>query len=135
MTIRWRLTALYFVVLAAPFAIFVWTSDVGFSRSIEVTVNDSSSVNLRSLPRLFATTASRGRGTVQKELAELASWWPSGVLFEVADEKQSWIFRPAQFSQASDTLPAVRAGELAFSTTNLDHVQYGIASQRAEAGS
>lgn len=57
--------------------------------------------------------------------------WTSDVGFE----KQSLIFRPARFSQAGDALPAVRAGELAFSTTNLDQVQYRIASQRAEAGS
>ena len=132
MTIRARLTALYFVVLAASFIVFVWISDVGFRRSIEVTVNDSSSVNLQSLQRLLANTAPKGGAKVQKELAELASWWPSGVLFEVADENHSWIYRPVQFLQTGVPLPAVRDGDITFFTTNLNHVQYRIASQRVE---
>jgi heavy metal sensor kinase len=134
MTIRWKLTLLYFVVLAASFSVFVWISDVGFRRSIEVTVNDASRVNLQSLQRLLVNTAPKGAAKVQKELAELASWWPSGVLFEVADGNQNWIFRPSQFLQAGVPLPAVRDGDITFFTTNLNHVQYRIASQRVEAG-
>jgi heavy metal sensor kinase len=133
-TIRARLTALYFVVLAASFSVFVWVSDVGFRRSVEVTVNDSSSVNLQSLQRLLANTAPKGPEKVQKELTELASWWPSGVLFEVADENQRWIFRSAQFLQAGLPLPPVRDGDVTFFTTNLNHIQYRIAMQRVEAG-
>jgi heavy metal sensor kinase len=132
MTIRSRLTALYFIVLAASFSVFVWISDVGFRRSIEVTVNNASSVNLQSLQRLLANTAPKGAPKVQKELAELASWWPSGVLFEVADENQNWVFRPAQFLQAGVPLPAIHDGQITFFTTNLNHVQYRIASQRME---
>jgi heavy metal sensor kinase len=134
MTIRSRLTALYFIVLAASFSMFVWISDVGFRRSIEVTVNDASSVNLQSLQRLLANAAPKGATKVQKELAELASWWPSGVLFEVADENQNWIYRPAQFLQTGLPLPAVAGDKITFFTTNLNHVQYRIASQRVAAG-
>jgi len=134
MTIRSRLTALYFIVLAASFSVFVWISDVGFRRSIEVTVNDSSSVNLQSLQRLLANTAPKGAIKVQKELTELANWWPSGVLFEVADENQNWIFRPTQFLQTGLPLPALTDGRIAFFTTNLNHVQYRIASQRVTTG-
>jgi heavy metal sensor kinase len=133
-TIRARLTALYFGVLAASFSAFVWVSDVGFRRSVEVTVNDSSSVNLQSLQRLLANTAPKGPEKVQKELTELASWWPSGVLFEVADGNQEWIFRSAQFLQAGLPLPPVREGDVSFFTTNLNHIQYRIAMQRVEAG-
>jgi heavy metal sensor kinase len=133
-TIRARLTALYFVVLAASFSAFVWVSDVGFRRSVEVTVNDSSSVNLQSLQRLLATSVPKGPEKVQRELAELAAWWPSGVLFEVADENQEWIFRSTQFLQAGLPLPPVRDGDVAYFTTNLNHIQYRIAMQRVEAG-
>jgi heavy metal sensor kinase len=133
-TIRARLTALYFMVLAASFSVFVWVSDVGFRRSVEVTVNDSSSVNLQSLQRLLATSVPKGPEKVQRELAELAAWWPSGVLFEVADENQEWIFRSAQFLQAGLPLPPVRDGDVTFFTTNLNHIQYRIAMQRVEAG-
>jgi heavy metal sensor kinase len=129
-TIRTRLTALYFVVLAASFSVFVWISDVGFRRSIEVTVNDASSMNLQSLRRLIERSAARGDTKVQKELAELASWWPSGALFEVADESQNWIFRSPQFLQAGVQLPKVGDGPATFFTTNLSHIQYRIALQR-----
>lgn len=134
MPIRARLTVLYLVVLAVSFSVFVCISDVGFRRSIEDTANDASSANLQSIQRLLARSALKGEVKVQKELAELASWWPSGVLFEVADENQNWVFRSAQFLQAGSPLPAVRGGEITFFTTNLNHIQYRIASQRVEAG-
>jgi hypothetical protein len=35
-TIRTRLTALYFVVLAASFSVFVWISDVGFDAVLKL---------------------------------------------------------------------------------------------------
>ena len=46
LTIRARLTLLYFIVLAASFVAFFWICDFGFRRSIEITVNDASRTNL-----------------------------------------------------------------------------------------
>jgi heavy metal sensor kinase len=129
-TIRTRLTALYFIMLAASFSIFVWMSDVVFRRSIEVTVNDASSINLQSLQRLIERSASKGDSKVQKELVELASWWPSGAIFEVADGHQNWVFRSPQFLQPGIALPAADAGPPKFFTTNLNHTQYRIALQK-----
>jgi heavy metal sensor kinase len=131
-TIRTKLTALYFVVLAASLSIFVWIGDVGFRRSIEVTVNDASSVNLQSLERLVERSAPKGNTKVQKELEELASWWPSGAVFEVANADQHWIFRSPQFLQPAE-LPAVAGNAATFLTTNLNHIQYRIASQKFQA--
>jgi heavy metal sensor kinase len=132
-TIRARLTALYFVVLAASFSIFVWVSDVGFRHSIEVTVNDASSMNLQSLQRLIERSAPRGDEEVENELAELASWWPGGAVFEVAGASQNWIFRSPQFLQAEAELPAVHDRTPVFFTTNLNHIQYRIALQKFQA--
>ncbi|HEY0701934.1 MAG TPA: ATP-binding protein [Candidatus Acidoferrales bacterium] len=129
-TIRTRLTALYFVVLAASFSVFVWISDVGFRRSIEVTVNDASSMNLQSLQRLIERSAAKGDAKVQKELAELASWWPSGAVFEVAGANQDWIFRSPPFLLPGVQLPAADSGPPKFFTTNLNHIQYRIALQK-----
>ncbi|MGA7921611.1 MAG: ATP-binding protein [Candidatus Acidiferrales bacterium] len=131
-TIRTKLTALYFVVLAASFSVFVWISDVGFRRSIEVTVNDSSNVNLQSLQRLLERSAPKGDAKVEKELAELASWWPSGAVFEIADANKNWLFRSPQFLQP-DELAAVAGDTATFLTANLNHVQYRIASQKFRA--
>jgi heavy metal sensor kinase len=132
LTIRTKLTALYFVVLATAFSSFIWISDVGFRRSIEVTVNDSSNVNLQSLQRLLESSAPKGDAKVRKELTELASWWPNGAIFEVADADRNWIFRSPQFLQPQYPLPV--AGPLpTFLTTNLNYVQYRIASQKIQA--
>jgi heavy metal sensor kinase len=131
-TIRTKLTALYFVVLAASFSIFVWISDVGFRRSIEVTVNDASSRNLQSLQRLLERSAPRGDARVQKDLADLASWWPNGAVFAVADANHNWIFRSPLFLQAASALPDA-SDTPAFFTTNLNYVQYRIASQKIQA--
>jgi len=49
LTIRARLTLLYFVVLAASFVAFFWICDFGFRRSIEITVNDASLSNLETV--------------------------------------------------------------------------------------
>jgi heavy metal sensor kinase len=131
-TIRTKLTSLYFVVMAASFSIFVWISDVGFRRSIEVTVNDASSRNLQSLQRLLERSAPLGDARVQKDLADLASWWPNGAVFGVADANRNWIFRSPLFLQAASPLPDARDMP-AFFTTNLNYVQYRIASQKIQA--
>jgi len=128
-TIRTKLTALYFVVLVASFSVFVWISDVGFRRSIEVTVNDASSRNLRSLQRLLERSAPQGDAKAQKDLAYLASWWPNGAVFGVADANHNWIFRSPLFLQAASPLPDA-ADTPTFFTTNLNYVQYRIASQK-----
>jgi heavy metal sensor kinase len=130
-TIRTKLTALYFVVLAASLSIFVWIGDVGFRRSIEVTVNDASSRNLQSLQRLLERSAPRGDAKLQKELADLASWWPNGAVFGVADANHNWIFRSPLFLQAANPLPDA-SDTPAFFTTNLNYVQYRIASQKIQ---
>ena len=132
-TIRTRLTALYFVMLAASFSVFVWISDVGFRRSIEVTVNDASSINLQSLQRLILRSPARTDGNLQNELAELASWWPNGAIFEVADSHQNWIFRSSQFLQPDAKLPAADGDVPKFVTTNLNHIQYRIVLQKFQA--
>lgn len=130
-TIRTKLTALYFVMLAASLSVFVWIGDVGFRRSIEVTVNDASSKNLQSLQRLLERSAPQGDARVQKDLADLANWWPNGAVFGVADANHNWIFRSPLFLQAASPFPdATDTPE--FFTTNLNYVQYRIAAQKIQ---
>jgi hypothetical protein len=59
LTIRARLTILYFVVLAASFIAFFWICDFGFRRGIETTVNDASRSNLQIVRRVLALSASK----------------------------------------------------------------------------
>ena len=130
LTIRARLTLLYFVVLAASFAAFFWICDFGFRRSIEITVNDASRSNLERVRAVIEKALPRGLPKVQQELTELADLWPSGALFEVAGPDGHWIFQSPRFLKPQAPLPEVFTREISFLTTNLDFLQYRIARQR-----
>jgi heavy metal sensor kinase len=68
----------------------------------------------------------------KKDLADLASWWPNGAVFGVADSNHNWIFRSPLFLQAASPLPDASDAP-AYFTTNLNYVQYRIASQKIQA--
>jgi heavy metal sensor kinase len=121
---------LYCVVLALSFAAFFWISDIGFRRSIETTVDDASRTNLETIQRLLAHRAALGDEKIQSQLRDLSEVWANGALFEVADGKGNWIFRPARFALAYPPLPVVQSPNLAFFTCNLDSLQYRIALQK-----
>ena len=104
LTIRARLTLLYFVVLAASFAAFFWICDFGFLRSIEITVNDASQTNLERVRAVIGKALPEGIPKVQRELAELSELWASGALFEVAGPDGRWIFRSSRFLKPLDRL-------------------------------
>src|SRR5208337_4716751 len=130
LTIRARLTLLYFVVLAASFVAFFWICDFGFRRSIEISLNDASRSNLETVRRVIEGSNPRGLPKVQKELSELASLWANGAIFEVAGPDGQWIFRPQKFQAAQAPLPAATAAGMSFVTINLEALQYRIARQR-----
>jgi heavy metal sensor kinase len=129
LTIRARLTLLYFVVLAASFVAFFWTCDFGFRRSIEITVNDASRSNLETVHRVIEGSLPMGLPKVQKELSELAGLWANGAIFEVAGHDGQWIFRPQRFQTSQPPLPQAPASGMSFITTNLEALQYRIARQ------
>lgn len=131
LTIRARLTLLYFVVLAASFVAFFWICDFGFRRSIETTVNDASRNNLEIVQRVLTFSDSKGVPKVQKELAELSDLWANGAIFQVSDADGSWLFRSPRFLMPQAPLPAPPAAGVSFLTTNLDSQQYRIAQKRA----
>jgi two-component system, OmpR family, heavy metal sensor histidine kinase CusS len=131
--VRARLTALYFAVLTASFLGFFWISDIGFQRSIEITVNNASLGNLHSVETVLAKSVPGGSQKVRDELEELRDLWANGALFEVADARGNWIFRSPRFLKAYPTLPQNVGASVSFFTTNLDLLQYRIALQRVEA--
>jgi signal transduction histidine kinase len=130
LTIRARLTLLYFVVLAASFFAFFWVCDFGFQRSIETTVNDASRSNLENVRRVIENFLPQGIPKVQKELTELAGLWASGAIFQVAGPTGEWLFRPDLFLSPQPPLPAVSPSGISFFTTNLQLTQFRIARQR-----
>jgi len=134
LTIRARLTLLYFVVLAASFVAFFWICDFGFRRSIEITVNDASRSNLETVRRVIDGSLPRGIPKVQKELSELAGLWANGAIFEVAGPDGQSIFRPKRFQALQAPLPEVPAQGISFLTTNLEALQYRIARERVVIG-
>ena len=130
LTIRARLTILYFVVLAASFFAFFWICDFGFQRSIETTVNDASRGNLESVRKVIETSLPQGMPKVQHELAELAGLWANGAIFEVASADGEWLFRSPRFLSPQFALPAIPSTGVSFLTTNLELRQYRIARER-----
>lgn len=130
LTIRARLTVLYFVVLAASFFAFFWICDFGFQHSIETTVNDASRGNLNSVRRVIETSLPQGIPKVQHELAELSSLWANGAIFEVASAHGEWLFRSPHFLSPQSSLPAIPSTGVSFLTTNLELRQYRIARER-----
>ena len=130
LTIRARLTVLYFVVLAASFFAFFWICDFGFQRSIETTVNDASRGNLNSVRKVIGTSLPQGIPKVQHELAELSSLWANGAIFEVASARGEWLFRSPHFLSPQSSLPAIPPTGVSFLTTNLELRQYRIARER-----
>ncbi len=130
LTIRARLTLLYFVVLAASFVAFFRICDYGFRRSIEITVNDASRSNVETVRRVIEGSLPRGIPKVQKELSELAGLWANGAIFEVAGPDGQWIFRPQKFQATQAPLMEAPAAGMLFITTNLQSLQYRIARER-----
>ena len=129
LTIRARLTLLYFVVLAASFLAFFWICDFGFRRGIETTVNDASRSNLEIVQRVLTLSSSKGTTKVQKELNELSELWANGAIFQVSQADGSWIFRSPRFLLVQSPLPMPANTGVSFLTTNLDSQQYRIAQK------
>jgi heavy metal sensor kinase len=129
LTIRARLTLLYFVVLAASFVAFFWICDFGFRRGIETTVNDASRSNLEIVQRVLSLSASKGTPKIQKELSELSELWANGAIFQVAESDGTWLFRSPRFLLPQAPLPVPPATGVFFFTTNLDKQQYRIAQK------
>jgi heavy metal sensor kinase len=130
-TIRVRLTLLYFLVLAASFAAFVWICDFGFQRSIDTTVNESSRGNLQSIHRVIAASQSLDPQRMESQLSEVAELWANGAIFEVQGPNEAWLHRSPLFLQAQPQVPLPPPQGVSFFTTNLNYSQYRIATERA----
>lgn len=132
LTIRARLTLLYFAVLALSFLAFFWICDIGFRRSIETTVNASSQANLETVQRLLTTAEPHGPEAIAAELRDLSNLWANGAVFEVADPAGRWLYRSEPFLHVNSALPDVTGRETKFFTTNLNFNQYRVALARVE---
>ncbi len=130
LTIRARLTFLYFVVLAISFFAFFCICDFGFQRSIETTVNDASRSNLVSVQRVIQNSLALGLPNVQQELTQLSSLWANGAIFEVAGPDGHWLFRSPRFLSPQSALPDIPPNGVSFLTTNLELTQFRIARKR-----
>jgi heavy metal sensor kinase len=132
--LRARITAWYFAVLVVAFASFAWISDLGFQQSIDTTVNDASRANLESIQNVLKRTAPRGIAEVEKELDELGSVWAGAALLEVSDTNGKMLFQSPPFKNPYGAdHPASKDG-ISFITTNLDNLQYRIATGKADLG-
>lgn len=126
-SLRARMTALYFAVVALSFVAFGWISDYGFRRSIEKTVNDASRANLQSVESMLVRLAPRESDDVKRGLNELAGLWAGAGLLEVRDASGKLIFQSPAFAHPDRAVPPAVPGQTSFYTTNLDELQYRVA--------
>lgn len=131
LTIRARLTLLYVLVLGASFLALFWIFDLGFRRSIEITVNDESQSNLETVQKVILNSAPKGAAKVRKELGELADLWANEAIFQVAQPNGEILFQSPPFLAPDFPFPPVAAEIICF-TRNLEHSQYRIARRQIE---
>lgn len=130
LTIRARLTVLYFLVLAASFTAFFWICDYGFQKSINTAVNDASKRNLDTVRGVLERHISQGGPDLIQELTRLSGLWESGSIFEVAGPDGQWLYRSPRFLSALPVLqPPAREGT-SFQSTNLEALQYRVARRQ-----
>lgn len=126
-SLRARMTALYFAVLALSFAAFGWISDYGFRHSIETTVNAASRANLQSVESVVVRSAPSGSVAVENELNELAGLWAGAGLLEVRSGLGNTVFQSPPFAHPDRAVSPAIPGQTSFYTTNLDELQYRVA--------
>jgi heavy metal sensor kinase len=129
-TIRARLTALYFLVLAISFTGFFSICDYGFQRSITTAVNDASQRNLDTVTRVLERHISQGTTDLSRELTRISDLWESGAIFEVAGPDGRWIYRAPLFLSALPALKSLTGQGTSFQTTNLEALQYRVARRQ-----
>ncbi len=126
--LRARITALYFAVLAVTFVSLATIADYGFRHSIERTVTEASRANLESLRSVMNRAAPKGSDEIKNELNELSGLWAGAGLLEVRDQDGRTIFQSPGFALSGKELPHASANGPTFFTTNLNKVQYRIAT-------
>ena len=129
MTVRTRLTAWYFLVLIASFALFGWVVDLGFQHSVARTMDDALQGNLTTAQRVISESSPKSIEKVSHELGELADIWGDGAILRVTDESGHWIFQSPAFASAK--IDAAEASRSISYTTNLNAIQYRISGRRA----
>jgi heavy metal sensor kinase len=133
LSLRTRITALYFAVLAVSFGAFAWISDYGFRHSIETTVNDASLANLERIQNVLVRATPKGADAVKDELNGLAGLWAGAGLLEVRDASGTLIFQSPPFTNPDRSAPPAPSPGTLFYTTNLDRLQYRVASRTMQA--
>lgn len=126
-SLRFRMTALYFAVLVVCFAAFALISDYGFRHSIETTVDDASRANLLSVERVVVTAVPSGSSAVIRELNGLAGLWAGAGQLEVRDASGNIVFQSPSFADPERVVPPGGPAQTTFYTTNLDSLQYRVA--------
>jgi heavy metal sensor kinase len=132
--LRARITALYFAVLALTFFSLATVADYGFRHSIETTVDDASWADLESLQKVLEHSAPKGTDEIRSELGELSGLWAGAGLLEVKGQNGQLIFQSPGFARAGRELPRALPNGVIFFTTNLNKVQYRIATDTFQVG-
>jgi len=95
-----RLTAWYFLILAAILSAFGVTAYFAMRNSIHQTVDQDLQEQTQGIQRLMERTlSSGGEEELQDELREHSVLRPGGALLQVSDSRGNWLYRSAAMSR------------------------------------
>jgi hypothetical protein len=95
-----RLTAWYFLILAAILSVFGVTAYFAMRNSIHQTVDQDLQEQTQGIQRLMERTlSSGGEEELKDELREHSVLRPGGALMQVSDSRGNWLYRSAAMSR------------------------------------
>ena len=110
--IRVKLTAWYFAVLAATFALFGAVAFFAMRKSIETTVDESLRDRAAGVEELMERVLPDGPERLGEELGEHSELKEEGDLSQVADHEGHWIYRSPLMKRYDVPLPETAGSKL-----------------------
>lgn len=118
LSLRTKLTAWYFAVLAGTFSLFSVVAYLAMETSIHATVDGELRGRARLIRGLMERHAREGLERLPHELREHSQLESEGNLFEIADAQGNWIYRSVAAGQKDVPLSSAKDG-----TVETLHVQ------------
>ena len=134
LSIRTRLTAWYFVILAVTLSLFGLSAYIAMRSSIHETVDEQLRNHADAVRRLIERNSPYGEEDIRDELREHSVLPAEGVLLQVSNQDGTWLYRSAAMSRYDipKIFPA-SAGPSTFRSNNkplrMLNVEAGIGKQ------
>ena len=99
LSIRTRLTAWYFVILAVTLSLFGLSAYIAMRSSIHETVDEQLRNHADAVRRLIERNSPYGEEDIRDELREHSVLPAEGVLLQVSNQDGTWLYRSAAMSR------------------------------------